>query len=328
MRELIANRASEELYLDYKRSANNGRTTSLDPNDRATLAKAISGFANSAGGIIIWGIDCRPRGDQGDTPVEHCIENVARFRSLIEAASTNAVVPAHRKVVSLAIPLDSQAPSEAGFVATFIPISDDAPHQVPDKGAYFIRAGSSFVPTPHAVLAGMFGRRPQPGMSVVVINQCKLKSGSRNPIEHRLGLVLKNAGRGIARDIFANVTVSLPGPNCQLGLDEGSHSRDWITNVAMGRFVHIICKPEVRIAPGGMQMPVQILFILCPPFDASLRLSWLIGCDGGVPFERELVSDIQRVTAYYTHHVHLPDGSDRTSGPSLIDFESTSSTPS
>lgn len=88
----------------------------------------------------------------------------------------------------------------------------------------------------------------------------------------------------------------------------------------MGRFVNTISKPEVRIAPGGMQMPFQIILILCPPFDAPLRISWLIGCDGGVPFERELVSATQRVTAYYTHHIHLPDGSDRTNGPSLLDY--------
>ena len=55
--EFVANRAIEELFLDFKRSSDDGGGPKLNQNDRRNLAKAISGFGNSEGGIIIWGID-------------------------------------------------------------------------------------------------------------------------------------------------------------------------------------------------------------------------------------------------------------------------------
>ena len=56
--------------------------------------------------------------------------------------------------------------SDQGFVVTYIAKSYDAPHQsLKPSLQYYIRAGSDFVPTPHAVLAGLFGRRRQPFFS-------------------------------------------------------------------------------------------------------------------------------------------------------------------
>ncbi len=31
----------------------------MHEDDRKTLAEALSGFANSDGGVIVWGVDCR-----------------------------------------------------------------------------------------------------------------------------------------------------------------------------------------------------------------------------------------------------------------------------
>jgi hypothetical protein len=47
----IADRTSEYLFLDFKRSADDGAGTSVHNNDRENLSKAISGFGNSDGGL-------------------------------------------------------------------------------------------------------------------------------------------------------------------------------------------------------------------------------------------------------------------------------------
>lgn len=59
--ELIEQRQAEELFLDFKRSADGASGRRLHDNDRQNLARAISGFGNSEGGVIIWGVDCRER---------------------------------------------------------------------------------------------------------------------------------------------------------------------------------------------------------------------------------------------------------------------------
>jgi len=48
--EFIQTRASEELFLDFKRSADHGHGTALHQNDRANFERAVSGFGNSEGG--------------------------------------------------------------------------------------------------------------------------------------------------------------------------------------------------------------------------------------------------------------------------------------
>src|SRR5687768_8859252 len=65
--ELVANQQSEELFLDYKLTEFAETDKKLPPQSRLHLAKAISGFGNSEGGVIIWGVRCVPS-EGGDIP--------------------------------------------------------------------------------------------------------------------------------------------------------------------------------------------------------------------------------------------------------------------
>jgi hypothetical protein len=159
---LIADAQVENLWLDFKRSGNDGRGTKLHESDWKNYAKALSGFANSDGGVIIWGVDCASDPVLGDVPTGPApIENPSRFVSWLENATSACTVPAVPGVESIALP----SAANEGYVVTLIPSSPLAPHQcVKPAGSlhYYLRAGSNFMQVPHAVLAGMFGRRPQP----------------------------------------------------------------------------------------------------------------------------------------------------------------------
>jgi schlafen family protein len=157
---MIAAPFVEELFLDYKRSATTLPSGRLDDEDRKNLAKAISGFANSEGGIIIWGVDCR-RTTKGDIPTAPLpIADPVALKTLFDGAIGGLNLPAHSGVENIAL-LDGTGPS--GFVVTHIPPGQGVPYQpLYPKQEYYIRAGSNFLPTPHAVLAGLFGRAPQP----------------------------------------------------------------------------------------------------------------------------------------------------------------------
>jgi hypothetical protein len=161
--DLILNRQSEELWLDFKRAATHASSQTLHGDDRKNLARAISGFGNSEGGIVVWGVDCRDDTSIGDVAKAKVpIENVVRFKSWFEGATSGCSIPPHSGVTHLPI----EVTNGAGFVVTHIPQSNLAPLQPVLLGEklsfYLIRAGSTFAPTPHGVLAGLFGRRPQP----------------------------------------------------------------------------------------------------------------------------------------------------------------------
>jgi len=53
--ELIETHKSEEAFLDFKRSENNGQSATLANSDLNNLSKALAGFANSDGGVVFGG---------------------------------------------------------------------------------------------------------------------------------------------------------------------------------------------------------------------------------------------------------------------------------
>lgn len=54
IRGTIENRVEEGLYVDFKQKSDR-QEPGLNNDDRANLAKAISGFANTDGGLIVLG---------------------------------------------------------------------------------------------------------------------------------------------------------------------------------------------------------------------------------------------------------------------------------
>lgn len=66
----------ENLFIDFKSKAN-PTEPGAEKGDREKFSKAISGFANSCGGVIVWGIDCRSQGKDlpdiacGEAPISN-----------------------------------------------------------------------------------------------------------------------------------------------------------------------------------------------------------------------------------------------------------------
>jgi len=206
----IVERQSEELFLDFKRSSDNGAGDRLSDRDRDNMAKAISGFANSEGGVIVWGVDCRPNQDLGDVPTAKVrVQNPRRFKSWLENAVSGLTLPPHPGVRHTAL---DDAQGKQGFVVTYIPKSHLAPHQCLRPPQYYMRAGSNFEPVPHGVLAGMFGRAPQP----VVFHMWSAPAAELDEsgvARFRIGLLLTNRSPAVARDVYVSVMVRPPGGN-------------------------------------------------------------------------------------------------------------------
>src|ERR1035437_3538235 len=126
--DFILTRTSEELFLDFKRSSDNGSGRSLSSTDRNNLAKAISGFGNSEGGVIVWGVDCSNDASNADVAKAKVpLTDAKRFQSWLEGSISGCTIPPHSGVRNTTVLSEK---SQAGFVATYIPKSDHAPHQM------------------------------------------------------------------------------------------------------------------------------------------------------------------------------------------------------
>ncbi len=293
--ELIVSRKSEELFLDFKRSSDNGAGYRLSDQDRNNLARAISGFGNSEGGVVVWGIDCSRGADGADVArLKKPITNVARFVSWLEGVVSGCTVPPHSGVRHLAISLGE---SGDGYTVSFIPQSDRAPHQMVGEMRYYIRAGSSFAPVPHAVLAGMFGQRPQP--HVFATFACYPMTITGDIISCSMGIVIRNQGPGIATDLFVNVELlTSPGDKCRLAVEPGDLTT-WIATWSFRRHMSLICKPEVRLPPEAHLQPAVLAVTIAPPFDGGIDIEGMVGSGRSAPHRFRLGNAKEKIVELY-----------------------------
>ncbi|WP_051302918.1 AlbA family DNA-binding domain-containing protein [Psychromonas aquimarina] len=290
----VEDRASEELFLDFKRSADNGAGRKLHNNDRNNFSKCVSGFGNSEGGVVVWGVDCSNNNTGAD--VAHTLvplEDPKKFLSLLEGVVSGCTIPPHSGVEQYAI----ETEAGAGYVVTLIPKSNSTPHQMVQKKQYYIRAGSDFVPAPHDVLAGMFGRRPQPH----VFHHFILPKPTMNLGELKVsfGTMLHNEGPGIAQDLFAICLLEqLPGDNCQVEF-ETPDRENWTGMWEFDRQLSAITKPEVRLPPGANLQPFIVHISLAPPFDRELVISGSVGASNTRQYQFKIDTSFEMIQKKY-----------------------------
>jgi len=299
--EFIDARASEELFLDFKRSADHARGSALHQNDRSNLEKAVSGFGNSEGGVIVWGVDCSRNPAMGDVAsAKMPIEQPTRYKSWLENATSGVTVPAHGGVRHHAVLIAD----DTGFVVTLIPMSHHAPHQTANDRRYYMRAGSSFLPMPHAILAGMFGRRPNPNIWPTWVLSC-FPVPSTNEMKLSIGVSPYNDGPGIAEDVFVNINVaSLPGANCKIEFTDIKDA-NWFGDLFFGHQLSIILRNGLRLPPKALILATTITMRFRPPFNNPLRLTGSCGCSGSPTFPILVERDPTVIHSAYNHAIDL-----------------------
>ena len=302
----IAQPVTEELFLDYKRSADNGAGTALHNGDRSNLAKAISGFGNSEGGVILWGVDCRGDPSRGDIPTGPVhIRNPTRFKSWLEQATTGLTVPPHVDVRHHAIP--------EGFVVTLIPSGVHAPYQTVGDSSYYIRSGSNFARTPHAVLAGLFGRRPQPSIKHHYFLPKTPSIVAPGTVKTQIGVMLRNYGRGIAEDVFINFSIrSHPGGSCAIIFKPSEEKEVWSGRLLLDQQIQMITRAGFRLPPEADLMPLSLEITLKSPIERDFEFEGMCGCAGGEPWRFQFKSEIADIVEALGQFVRTPTGTPDT----------------
>ncbi len=292
--EFIFTRKAEELFLDFKRSADNGNRQRLHQHDRNNLAKAISGFGNSEGGVVIWGVDCSKDFDGSDVAkAKYPITNVKRFVSWLEGAISGCTIPPHTGVQNHPLEIDAEG---KGFAVTYIPKSEHAPHQEIKSRKYYIRAGSDFVSVQHDVLAGMFGKRPQPNIKRnYMVYPIKVNKEGR--VRINVGFHICNDGPGIAESLFASaLSLSIGGPNCSFQFVR--LHKDFRFFKSHNCF-SIIGGLDIRLPPGGWLEIAQMILDLKPPFTKQLKIEGIFGCGNAPPLRFVFENSAENVQSWY-----------------------------
>ena len=184
---------AESQVLDCKGEPRNDKN---DNELKKLLAKAISGFANAAGGIVLWGVDARKIDGIdciGDFPGVSDAERLAsRLNELTpQAASPGVPGVEHRPLLLEGV---------RGFVATYVPAAEGGPHMARyQEDRYYQRIGQSFMRMEPFQIADMFGRRAKPVLVVSAMHYADEDRGVQ--------VFLTNKGRGAARAPFLHLEV-------------------------------------------------------------------------------------------------------------------------
>lgn len=312
---LIIDEVSEDLFLDYKGVATPNGARRLEESDRKNLGKAISGFGNSDGGVIIWGVNCKVVQGKGDVPSGYQEDGSGHlrsfspvwFKSILEGFTSGATIPPHQGVEHLSL---ARPDRSDGVVVTYIPAGFSVPYRsiTDGKDAYYIRSGSDFGPAPHGVLAALFGQRPQPIIKI----QCDLtprdhgKGAPTNdhPLWLSLSIKIKNVGRGMADDLFFMIDVVKTSFRCMHhSLKDMEWQIDYSAVGAWGGPVMAVTRPSSRRLPPGGSIEITFDLVAISDRTSDLSLEIVSGSPGGPSDSKHVYvghAEVAEVTAIYS----------------------------
>ena len=293
--DFIVNLQTEELFLDFKQAVSTGKNgTSLHKDDRKNLAKGISGFGNSEGGVIVWGVECSRDCDIGDVAKAKVkVKNVHRFLSWLENAISGCTIPSHNRVRNHIISVDKNGD---GFVATYIPKSELAPLMTTMGNNIYIRSGSDNVPAPYSVIAGMFGKRPQPNVELIIadknlevldnaVEDMVYPPSLDNPPEKYLRLSFSICGENdsnvIARELYLSCSSTGKGGEYNKVRFSNYNQMDSIPGIE-GQ-LNLITRPDLRLPPRGVIRFANVTIILSPYSEEDFLMDGVIGADHAAP---------------------------------------------
>ena len=293
--DFIVNLQTEELFLDFKQAVSTGKNgPSLHKDDRKNLAKGISGFGNSEGGVIVWGVECSRDCDIGDVAKAKVkVRNVHRFLSWLENAISGCTIPSHNRVRNHIISVDKNGD---GFVATYIPKSELAPLMTTMGNNIYIRSGSNNVPAPYSVIAGMFGKRPQPNVELIIadknlevldnaVEDMVYPPSLDNPPEKYLRLSFSICGENdsnvIARELYLSCSSTSKGGEYNKVRFSNYNQMDSIPGIE-GQ-LNLITRPDLRLPPRGVIRFANVTIILSPYSEEDFLMDGVIGADHAAP---------------------------------------------
>jgi len=221
IQQLLEDHVKESIYIEFKMKKNRSMPE-LDDSDSWQFSRALSGFANSDGGVLVWGVETDKEARASKLKP---ITAVSDFEARLKKSLLNSVQPFVDGVRMESI-LEEDG-SGAGYLKVLIPRSDKAPHRAMRADReYYRRSTEGFYRLEHFDLEDAFGRRPHPSLVMTVD---LVPRPGEDPYEE-VKFALRNEGRGMAR--YAGAMCEFSGDVTIVATNSGWNNN---TNLNQGR---------------------------------------------------------------------------------------------
>lgn len=264
--QYISQRQEENLQLEFKTV---GIVDLSSRDDRKNLAITMSSFANSSGGLIVWGVIAKKNAEGIDCAVDRLeIAPLPQFMSQLTRFAGDALSPRAEGVKHRAIFVNA----DAGFALTLVPESASGPHMAKlGEDRYYKRSGDSNYKMEHYDLEDMFGRRQKPSLELHV----EQKPGEAVYPQEELHFMIINVGRAVARHV--GCFVQLP-PDCNItGMSDGLEN---VTHLNNGRPTGSYANNTGVFHPNGVRIHVGRIRFIRPDQTHDIICTAKLDCDG------------------------------------------------
>lgn len=212
----ITDGQEENLNLEFKTVVHPNYNEHNREDDKKNISKTFSGFANSNGGIIVWGIKAKENASKQDIATDKKpITELTKFLNTLNRLEGQSVTPVitgieHKKI---------ETSNDCGFIISFIPASDFAPHMANYSGKhYYKRSGDSFYTCEHYDIKDMFQRKHSAYLDLNIKDK-EIHQIHGDKMRVEIILSLMNTGRNYAKAPLIKVEINQPYQFSDFGLD-------------------------------------------------------------------------------------------------------------
>ncbi len=199
LENLIEEGESEGLYLECKAPS----APKVNQDIKAHLGKAISGFSNTTGGIIIYGMSTDNHHHSSldvctqVEPIGSCVKFEKQIMNIVPTLSTPAITNCRAKSIKI------KSSDTKGVVVVYIPKYNGDPVQSASDGHFYFRSGDGFVKAPYEMIKRLFASTKTPDLQISIDDDLVMKDNGIWIIP----IVLSNNSSSIAEHIIVNITV-------------------------------------------------------------------------------------------------------------------------
>lgn len=281
IKSLIENEPEEPFFLDYKQTQKSdySKENVIKGSDLKNITKAISGFGNSEGGMLIFGI----AENEHNQKILKPFKGYEKFSELVHEVVSRTTNPTHNGIYTKKIKSDDGL----GYVIINIPQSGNRPLQaiLDQKTAsyrYLYRSGDSFVDMPHDVIIGLLGKEKPIELTYVFTYDQNQSTQNKVVVD----IMIINKSASIAKNIWFTFNRGNFG-NIELSTERLT-GYSFRGNTFGGYHIDMIADDTFKVPPGGISPSFSFFIIndnnnINPAKNYSISFS--LGCDGSKIYE-------------------------------------------
>lgn len=274
----ISEKQEENTTLEFKTVNHPDYNEQNRDDDKKNISKVLSGFANSNGGITIWGLKAQNNSEGQDVAKEKKpIKELTKFLNLLNRLEGQSVTPTVKGIVHQKI----EIADDIGYIKTYVPSSESAPHMANYAGKYYYkRNGDSFYKCEHYDIIDMFSRKKSPKLKILIK---VLKKDLIHQVRYKYKILVSiiNEGKIIAKLPYLALNFSSHVDSETFGLDgNGGRGLKPVKNNILYRF-NYSGGTEIVVYPEAI-LDVDIFYFEKPVAETpnSLTINSLLTAEG------------------------------------------------